>query len=81
MPVLCVPGVDRLKLARRRLGAPTNSYEIATTTQPGKIVIVQAASPQLRGGDMSDTLVTRSNSSWMGSFLVLAVDNRKRVPG
>ncbi|MDF2746073.1 MAG: hypothetical protein K0S98_357 [Propionibacteriaceae bacterium] len=49
MPVLRVPGVDRLKLARQRVGAPANSYEIAATTQPGKIVIVQAARPQLRG--------------------------------
>ena len=49
MPVLCVPGVDRLALLGSAVGAPTNSYEIATTTQPGKIVIVQAASPQLRG--------------------------------
>jgi hypothetical protein len=30
-------------------GAPANSDEIATTTQPGKIVVVQAARPQLRG--------------------------------
>jgi hypothetical protein len=49
MSILCVPGVDRPELAWQRVRAPANSDKIATTTHPGKIVVVQAARPQLSG--------------------------------
>ena len=49
MSILCVPGVDRPELAWQRVRAPANSDKIATTTHPGKIVVVQAARSQLSG--------------------------------